>query len=68
MSVCPFCSSDDVINFELAPSGQAMQLVVCRVCERRLWHDADLRKPLDRVQALRRCQWHPRPTVQAQKG
>ena len=68
MSACPFCSSDDVINFELAPAGQAMQLLVCRVCERRLWHDPSMRQPLDRTQALRRCRWQPRPNMQASAG
>jgi hypothetical protein len=43
---CARCSSDDLVQIELAPAGRALRFATCRRCEHRWWTDLHDEQPL----------------------
>jgi transposase-like protein len=54
MTVCPSCSSSNVVAFTIAPRGEPLRFTQCRACEHKWWAAAEERAVIALPDVLQR--------------
>jgi hypothetical protein len=54
MTICPSCSSSDIVAFTLAPRGEPLEFTHCRACEHRWWAEPQEKAPIALPEVLER--------------